>query len=244
MNKKWYKLIFRQLQPIHIGQGRFGVLGQTRIFIPGWTMWGALTKAFNIKEGVSLDENQDLFDTITNFFPTFDSEGNHDNILFPHYQDGYFCLGEYREDHFRAEFCEVFMSTAVQPISRQAKDASLHELEFILPKSKTEKLQLYWVGWIQIENKEDLPDEIFIGGDRRYGFGLLKLEKVDAAKPPEDKSIWFIEYSLAKDNVKLGELELIPEFDYYNSDGTSNYKFKDAAYFYVPGTMINPIILS
>jgi len=241
----WYKVIFRQLQPIHVGQGRFGVLGQTRIFIPGWTMWGALTKAFNIKQGVSLENNQDLFETITNVFPTFDPEGNLDNILFPHYQDGYFFLGEYREDHFRAEFCEVFMSTAVRPISRQAKDASLHELEFILPKGKTEKQQLYWVGWIELENKDDIPKEIYVGGDRRYGFGLLELHGESKQEDyPNVKSIWFVQYNLAKDNIEQGKLELIPEFEFFKGEVVNNEKnnFRFNAevtdYFWIPGSEI------
>ncbi len=49
--KKWYKLVFKQIQPIHIGMGSYGVINETRIFIPGWTMWGALTKAYNLKMG-------------------------------------------------------------------------------------------------------------------------------------------------------------------------------------------------
>ncbi len=44
----WYKLVFKQNQPIHIGYIDWGVVNETQIFIPGWTMWGALTKAYNI----------------------------------------------------------------------------------------------------------------------------------------------------------------------------------------------------
>lgn len=44
---KWYKLVFKQNQPIHIGSTKWGIVNKTEIFIPGWTMWGALTKTFN-----------------------------------------------------------------------------------------------------------------------------------------------------------------------------------------------------
>jgi len=39
----WYKLTFRQIQPIHLGYKKHGVINETRIFITGQTMWGALT---------------------------------------------------------------------------------------------------------------------------------------------------------------------------------------------------------
>ena len=46
MNKKWYKLVFRQEEPIHIGKGSYGVLSETRVIIPGWTIWGALVNKY------------------------------------------------------------------------------------------------------------------------------------------------------------------------------------------------------
>lgn len=64
-NKEWHKLVFKQVQPIHIGTGSYGVMNETRIFIPGWTMWGSLTKAYNLEMGSDLSENQDLFENIS-----------------------------------------------------------------------------------------------------------------------------------------------------------------------------------
>lgn len=47
MSEQWYKLIFQQIQTMHIEIGSYGVVNETRFFIPGYTMWGALTKAYN-----------------------------------------------------------------------------------------------------------------------------------------------------------------------------------------------------
>ncbi len=184
----WYKLVFKQNQPIHIGYLDWGVVNETQIFIPGWTMWGALTKAYNIYKKESLSNNQNLFETITCFYPCFNSDGN--EVLFPEYKYGEFYLGEYSEDMFRLEFVDVFVSTAVYPHSRQAVENSLHEIEYILPQSKKMKLedkpkQLYWVGLLGIkeENKDKVEkflkegQKIFVGGEQKYGFGELELVK-------------------------------------------------------------------
>jgi hypothetical protein len=200
---KWYKLVFKQNQPIHIGSTKWGIVNKTEIFIPGWTMWGALTKTFNQYSKRELSENQELFETITCFYPSFDKEGG--NILFPNYKNGLFYLGnhseEYSEDKFRYEFTDTFVSTAIIPGLRSAKEESLHEIEVLLPQSKKEKevkeenkkeskkekKQLYWVGILGIKNdlsdfiKNDLSDflkkglNIYIGGDVKYGFGELQL---------------------------------------------------------------------
>jgi len=182
-NKKWYKLVFKQIQPIHIGKGSYGVVNETRIFIPGWTMWGALTKAYNLKTGTDLSENQGLFENISCFYPSFDKEGKDENILFPKFDKGEFYLGNYSEDKFRAKFVDTFMSTAINPGTNAASDESLHELNIILPKVKRDyrenekEEQIYWVGIVLIteEIKNKLPDEIYIGGDVRYGLGLIRL---------------------------------------------------------------------
>ncbi len=206
----WYKLIFRQNQPIHIGYIDWGVVNETQIFITGWTMWGALTKAYNVCNSELLSNNQDLFKNITCFYPCFNSNGN--EILFPEYKNGEFCLGEYSEDKFRLEFVDVFVSTAIHPNSRQVVENSLHEIEYILPKSKKIKSedkpkQLYWVGLLGLEeDKQEIENflkkgqKIFVGGEQKYGFGELELEKI--CKNP-DLSEWQI-----KDN---GEFYTTPD---------------------------------
>ncbi len=248
MEKKWHKLIYKQVQPIHIGQGRFGVLGETRIFIPGWTMWGALTKAYNLQVEAKLNENQGLFEEISNFFPATDTAG--ENILLPKFQNGEFYLGNFSEQEFRAKFCGVVQSTAVMPISRQAMDASLHEIEVIYPKMKNEVKdasdiyidQLYWVGYVKVEGEiSDFLTKIFVGGDRRYSLGLMEfISKQEVAEhEAKNPKLWYIDYDLVKDNDKEhhGQLELLPEFEFIRGEREKNYKvnLEHTGYFYMPG---------
>lgn len=241
---KWYKLVFKQNQPIHIGYIDWGVVNETQIFIPGWTIWGALTKAYNICNSKSLSDNQNLFETITCFYPCFKSNGN--EILFPEYKNGEFYLGEYSEDNFRLEFVDVFVSTAVRPHSRQAVENSLHEIEYILPKSKKIKpgnnsKQLYWVGLLGLEGKDKNKVEgflkegqkIFVGGEQKYGFGELELVKVEEKS---DLSEWGLNangslaskpdnpltnYLAVSPNIDIsfeGEIKLVAEYTYSVSE--------------------------
>jgi hypothetical protein len=192
MNKKWYRLAFQQKDPIHIGNVGYGVLAETRIFIPGWTMWGALVNKYIWDKGCSEEDIEMIgtyFETISCFFPSFEKTGD---VMLPNYEDGAFCLGteqnntNFTEEDFRALFTDVFVSTAIDAISQAAKKESLHEIEMILPKSKeaigeTNK-KLYWVGILGIDEKNhdvlDFLHEgliIFVGGERRYGFGKIEL---------------------------------------------------------------------
>ena len=177
---KWYKLIFKQLSPIHIGNFRWGVVNQTEIFIPGQVVWGALVKRYmelnKIKNQSKVEEIKKSFEKITNFFPSFDGK----EILEPHYKDGEFHLGAFSEREFRFLFTFADFRTSIEPIFRKAKDEHLYEFEYISPlpiaenlkalkkhstdknnrkklesveKLLREKFTLYWIGLIGISEK-------------------------------------------------------------------------------------------
>ncbi len=187
----WYELVFEQLQPIHIGKLNYGVISETEIFIPGQTMWGALTKYYNLYSNANLNENQDVFSTITCFYPSFDGE----NVLTPLYKNGKFHLGEnITEDEFRFAYIDTIVSTAVRSPSKEAVDESLHEIDVLLPKPKNElpeknickEENLKWIGLVGIEeNNENIINllhknrlEINIGGEIKYGLGMMILKTI------------------------------------------------------------------
>ena len=205
---KWYKLLFKPNQPIHIGSLNWGVINQTLILIPGWTMWGALTKAYNIYKKQSLSENQELFEIITCFYPRLNQ--NDDTILFPNYKNGIFYLGEFSEDEFRYKFTDTFVSTAILPESRGAKEESLHETEILLPGDKEETRELYWIGLLGINHDNVSNDflkeglKIYIGGDTRYGLGELELLFKNEVNN-DDLKKWQITVDAMLDNSSLNE---------------------------------------
>ena len=243
-NKQWHKLVFKQIQPIHIGAGSYGVINETRIFIPGWTMWGALTKAYNLQNGGDLSANQDLFENISCLYPCFDKKG--ENVLFPHFEKGEFYLDNYSERAFRAKFVDTFTSTAIIPGSRMAKDESLHEIDVILPGAKKDFIedekekQTYWVGIISFED-DKFPDdflkqglEIFIGGDVRYGLGLIELVKIINIKENEDEFNKFksANYLLVNEKNIESKIELLVELQ--KPWGKNELQVKARGFYFLP----------
>lgn len=261
---KLYKLIFKQIQPIHIGMGNYGVVNETRIFIPGWTMWGALTNSLGILEGWNDQEyksNKSVFEKISCFYPCFDKTGNEDNIYFPVYEKGELGFnsekdGFYSENKFRAEFVDTFVSTAILPESRSAKEESLHEIDILLPQPKKDFVktaggdQIYWVGYLEIGEepfkKLEKGYQIFVGGDRRYSLGLMTLEDVfveefESFEKEENKIITLKNfYDVTHDSNNSsdffieGETELIVSKDYL-SNNKDSLKHK---YCLTPGSKI------
>ncbi len=243
MNKNWYKLIFKQLQPLHIGVGSYGIISETRIFIPGWTIWGALTKAYNLQFHYDLSKNQELFKKISCFYPCFNEEGN--NPLLPNYKKGEFYLGDYSETEFRAKFVDTFVSTAIVPASRMAKDESLHEINIILPGAKSDFLedkkekQLYWVGMLNIEEDKKIEFlkenelEIIVGGDSRYGFGKIKLVKIGSIDKGTDefKNLFKSNYIPVQKNLNA-DIELVVDARGYERNGLI---VENPQYCYIPG---------
>jgi hypothetical protein len=238
----WYKVVYKQIQPLHIGAGSYGIINETRIFIPGLTMWGALTNAYGISkkwkdEDYKDDENKQLFENITCFYPSFDKK----NFLKPSYKNGEFYLGEKSEIEFRKEFVDTYLSTAINPATLNAQDESLHEIDVILPKD------IYWIGYLNIDDENKIPEEIYVGGEIRYGLGKMKLEskqKEDSYKYQVKKGIYENENSIHKplqNYIKFenqtfeGELELVvTEFDF----SKNRPEVKEAEYYIKPGGKI------
>lgn len=194
MSKIWYKLIFQQITPLHVGKFNYGVLSETSVFIPGWTMWGALVNKYGWLKGghnEKFEEGKDLFKNITCFYPSLLNGKSEYITLFPIYEDGFYYLGDYREDKFRAKFTDVYMSTSIRSDTLAAKDESLHEIEVLLPGEKGDSSKrLYWTGLLGSEReKTDIIEQflrkslrIIVGGDSRYGLGDLELIDVKKAE--------------------------------------------------------------
>jgi len=229
---KWHKVIYKQVEPIHIGAGSYGVINDTKIFIPGWTMWGALTNAY-FKETNEYQES--LFENINCFYPQVDSK-----ILKPSYKNGEFYLGNMSEKEFRKEFVTTYLSTAINPTTLNAQDESLHEIDVVLPKD------IFWFGYLTIDSENKIPKEIYVGGEIRYGLGKMKLQDVKEEDYPykvkkgiyQDNNIQnpLQNYLPFKNQTFEGELELIVnEFDF----SKNRPEVKNAGYYIKPGSQIS-----
>ncbi len=197
-----YKLVYQAKSPIHIGWHTLGYIKLTRYYIPGKNIWASFTdnltrageekdpKAY-IKYGEIL--KKDIL--ISYFYPALDP----DLPLLPRFTDDGLKYGDCLEVEFTRLFIKSFGQTAVLPESNTAEDESLHESEFISPvvedEVTKEQYPVYFVGYLFIKdgiktiNGETLGwdsgviklkaiiSEIFVGGDRKYGWGRLVLDE-------------------------------------------------------------------
>lgn len=239
----WYKVCFEQRTPLHIGKKNYGVLAETRLIIPGWTIWGALVNCYGRFMGGKDDdfeEGKALFETITCFYPALLGKNKDMHVMLPYFKDGKLYMDRLvSEEQFRMDFTDTYTSTAVDPHNLTAKDQSLHETEVILPGSKKSKQRLYWVGLLGIEkgaralykNFIEQLTEIFVGGDKGYGLGCLRYYSSDlvggatldewgisddAVIMPDKNPIRnYIKYENDKSyEVKKGRLEIIVQYNF------------------------------
>jgi hypothetical protein len=202
-----YKVVFRLLSPMHIGYQKVGNIQRTRPYVTGKVIWGALTARLTREkypapqrkhyEHVSEEVNQNL--AFTYFFPAIDPEAP----LYPwyHRQKGLiYGQQEMAVDLFTYLFLGTYASTALDYTHFVAEEGTLHEVEMILPHTRTGE-QVYLVGYILAKNGgvpgwKDALGKLQLGGERGYGWGRVKLqgepfeEERIFGYEPEDMTSW------------------------------------------------------
>ncbi|HOI25570.1 MAG TPA: hypothetical protein PK581_08320 [Caldisericia bacterium] len=213
---KWKieKLVYQLHTPLRIGRTSRGFILQTRYYIPGTAMWGAITNKIG-RSIVSANANpykhfMDIGTELMNikifasyFFPAI-FENDKCYCLKPRYRDNkgleYECPHAINKDRCidKEEFESIFISsitqTAINPNCNSAEDGSLHETEFIknVIHLNSKKLNVFFVGYLIYRDDIDLSSvdfngstfdlfkvisELVVGGDRKYGYGLMRLVK-------------------------------------------------------------------
>lgn len=212
MNWAAYRLIYQAKSPVHIGWHTLGYINLTRYYIPGRTMWGAfvanLTRTY---AGEGIDGYKGFgallkTDVLTSYFyPALEPE----KPLFPQYTIDGLSYGDKPAHTFERQFIRSFGQTAVLPNTNTAEDQSLHESEFIAPVIEdVDKRQrrVLFVGYLfvrmgcTVETRDGIKEvswdggsgvnlrtalsEVFVGGDRAYGWGRIALDGEPAKVNP------------------------------------------------------------
>ena len=280
MGWKAYRLVYQAKSPIHIGWHTLGYIKLTRYYVTGKAMWGAVTANLTRVYGKENESGEykvfgELLRTnvlLSYFYPALDP----DIPLLPKFTADGLKYGGCTEAEFESLFIKSYGQTAVLPDSNTAEDESLHESEFIAPCVGEEQSPVYFVGYIFIKDGarteanqlvgwdsgniqlKGALSEIFIGGDRKYGWGRLLLDD-RKVKVVRDK---FFDYLLELDtdrpeitvpskkpipahvaiinNLKFkGDIEPVVsrEFAAENKMGFGR-KLVHSGVFWVPGTII------
>ncbi len=163
-----YLVTFKLLSPMHIGWRKTGNLQQTRPYVIGRTLWGALTASLvqdtDVKNYEEMGKQVDEQLAYTYFFPSTEI----DNVpIFPWSSP---C------DEFSWKYLGSYVSTALQK-GRGAEEGSLHETEFIASATRDDE-PVYLVGYIFEKDGCDLKwkkvlNRLQFGGERGYGWGRV-----------------------------------------------------------------------
>lgn len=196
---KHYELIFRLTAPLHVGYRKVGNLMQTRPYLSGKQLWAFLTARLTRDMGRGNDPAAyvEVGNELKEYFRF--------SYLYPALLETpsvQICKREdlaiyfpWMEDKFDYYFLDSYASTAINHFVKNAEEESLHEVEFIRSFSRLRKdgvpLPVYMVGelWINEETRHDWRGalkDIQVGGERRYGWGKLKLagcSEIDQKEP-------------------------------------------------------------
>ena len=193
-----YRVVLRLRSPMHIGQGKVGNIQRTRGYVTGRVLWGALTERLTrdreqgngpatdskVYTGVGQEVHSHL--AFTYFYPTTDPN---DTVYLRPWDDG-----------FRSRFLSTYASTALAYPQQSADEGTLHEVEFLSPRTLNTGEPVYLVGYIFARDGapkwQSALKRLQMGGERGYGWGWV--EPVDDPQPWDGQPL-FDWYALEPD---------------------------------------------
>ncbi len=209
MGWNFFDVIYELVSPLHIGYRKIGNLQQTRYYIPARNIWAAVTERFS-RCGFAGTPNA----TENNYRPvgtwvkehfSFGYWFVHDDgtLLYPTYESGQVKYGNFEVAEFERLYVSSLVTTALESATTSAATGSLHEVEFVAAYTSSGQ-RTSMGGWVIVHDeaikelgKEDIWNswlkELYIGGERRYGFGKLLLKRYSEAT--NDTNYEFIKHT-------------------------------------------------
>lgn len=234
-----YQMRLEARSGIHIGYTKLGFIQRTRYYLPGKSMWGAVTESLtrtlydapDYCQYIAVGKFAEEHLKFSYFFPTFDS---HEDAFIPNLSNLKYGIGALKLDQgeFETTFVSSPASTSIKPESSSAEDASLHAMEYLNPlvRYNNRICKVYFAGYLFARDgtSESLSlqctaddslingvslrsvlSDFQIGGERGYGKGRLKLSQM--VKIPGDSELWgTIKYSDNQLSLEIEENMPIP----------------------------------
>lgn len=224
-----YRIILKLLSPLHIGKQKYRNLMTTREYVPGRTLWGALTARITRGYFGTTSEEYEKIGSflIENFrfgylWPAIKEENQIFEVYFPWESDKieedqglkYKFISA---DKFDYLFKAGYMSQAGDYTTKSSDEGELHEVEFISPKTRYNQ-DVYLVGdmWIK-EAVGNIPskikafgktinlcrvfDSIQLGGEKGYGWGRIGVE--DIRKIESNRALSGVKVEIKNNDVIL-----------------------------------------
>jgi len=189
MTWQLYCLTYELLSPLHIGYHKVGNVQRTRYYIPARNLWAAVTERLTRSGFSTPDAPQGDYQKIGiwvkqhcafSYFFVYDDG----KLLYPHYAQDGLCYGHLSAAEFERRWLSAHVTTALDAATTSAETGSLHEVEFIAPYDDQAR-RTGVRGWMFLDEKGKARlaegewraalNELQVGGERRYGFGRLRL---------------------------------------------------------------------
>lgn len=197
-----YTWTFQLKSPLHIGFHKIMHLFRTRPYVPSRVIWGALTSKITPILGINNYQKLGTFlkksMRFGYLYPCVE-----DKFFLPKYTEKGLMFGSLSQSEFDKKFVSSMASASIDSDSMSAEEGMLHEIEFINPYTIDEGKPVFLKGllWIR-EFSEDMlsttiesdnffiryddikidfknqPIDFQVGGERKYGFGLIKLKEI------------------------------------------------------------------
>ncbi len=174
-----YRLVFRLESPLHIGWRKVGNLMQTRPYVPGKVLWAALTAGItrDLGHGADGQKYKGIGQAVQENFRF--------GYLWPSV-DGQTPYFPWEHDDFDYRLLGSYAGTAQDPDREAAEEGSLHETEFIAPITRDGR-PVYLIGdlWVrnglphELQNWQKALGKVQLGGERTYGWGRVRLERLE-----------------------------------------------------------------
>jgi len=191
MEWKLFEVTYELRSPLHIGYHKVDNVQRTRYYIPARNLWGAVTetltrRGFSIN-GVTQGDYQKIGEWVKEhcaFGYWFIQEDG--TSLSPHYEGNRLKYGPLTAAEFERRYLDAHVTTALDAATTSAQAGSLHEVEFIAPYNR-DGVQTRVGGWVFLDETAQASldwrhwlSTLQVGGERRYGFGMLRLVKMES----------------------------------------------------------------
>jgi len=202
MSWQVYEWKFRLKSPLHIGFHKIMHFFRTRPYVPGKLLWGTLTAKLTPMIGINDYQKTGMFlkkaFRFGYLYPYVEGK-----LYIPLYTEEGLKFGDLKQNDFEEKFISSLASAAIDAESLTAEEGMLHEVEYINPYTTDDGKPVYLKGllWlrefeendirlsrnndeliiiynkISFNFKDPLSNRFQIGGERKYGFGLVELKE-------------------------------------------------------------------
>ncbi len=199
MGWRVYSLTYELQSPLHIGYHKVGNVQRTRYYVPARNLWAACTERL-VRSGFSVSgapagDYQRIGQWLREHCAfTYFFVAGEESLCFPNHTSTGLCYGKLPTAEFERRFVRPYVATALEAVSASAANDSLHEVELVVASTGLGS-RTTLRGWCFLDERglSELGgerwharlSELQIGGERRYGFGCLRL----VAEPSQTKSI-------------------------------------------------------